>query len=393
MKPKLSEWHIYGNEQQGRFTVRKPDAEPLYYLDVLTSDVTNKNFFRILDKKQYELKDHLGNVRVAIGDMKIPTAVRGVAPFVVDEKAVNDYYPYGMLICDRSWSSGSSRYGYNGKENDNELKGTGNSLDFGERVFDPRIIRFPTPDKLKDKFAFQSSYVYAGDSPINSIDKDGKSKHTVFMWKVEEQSNGTFQVVEHPKCFSGPNGYRPIYDDHKYLGPNSDVNSYEYKGKPYSSLFDIPGKPGEYFKDQQSRGNDLILLSITAPITFTAIVATATVATPVATTILAIDFVYNLFSTSQNAINRNQPASPTSIAPLIGRTIGNKIDEKFGTENAGNIGEIIGNILNLRKDIKEIREAPLMLQKVNSTISAINNVNETKNSIEIPLIPKVKPKK
>jgi hypothetical protein len=33
----------------------------------------------ILDKKQYELKDHLGNVRVAIGDMKIPTAIRGEA--------------------------------------------------------------------------------------------------------------------------------------------------------------------------------------------------------------------------------------------------------------------------------------------------------------------------
>ena len=53
-----------------------------------------KNFFRILDKKQYErapevpkavwdnLKDHLGNVRVAIGDMKIPTGTRGLAPFV-----------------------------------------------------------------------------------------------------------------------------------------------------------------------------------------------------------------------------------------------------------------------------------------------------------------------
>ena len=53
-KPKLFEWHIYGNEQQGRFSVRKPDAEPLYYLDALTNDVTNQNLFRLLDKKQYE---------------------------------------------------------------------------------------------------------------------------------------------------------------------------------------------------------------------------------------------------------------------------------------------------------------------------------------------------
>ncbi len=42
-----------------------------------------------LDKKEYELKDHLGNVRVTIGDYKIPTATRGQVPFVVDEKSVS----------------------------------------------------------------------------------------------------------------------------------------------------------------------------------------------------------------------------------------------------------------------------------------------------------------
>ncbi|MCX6148624.1 MAG: hypothetical protein NTW25_15425 [Candidatus Kapabacteria bacterium] len=188
--PKLSEWHIYGNEQQGRFVTRKPDEANLYYLDALTEDVIKKNFKRILDKKQYELKDHLGNVRVAIGDMKIPTVTRGQAPFVVDEKAVNDYYPYGMLISDRSWSSGSSRYGYNGKEMDNELKGTGNSLDFGDRIFDPRIIRFPTPDKLKDRFAFQSSYVYANNNPIWAIDKNGNNGV-----KIIDQANKTITVL------------------------------------------------------------------------------------------------------------------------------------------------------------------------------------------------------
>ncbi len=55
--PKLAEWHIYGKEQQGRFAVKKPDidpiTDPLFYLDALTTDVTNKNFFRILDKKEY----------------------------------------------------------------------------------------------------------------------------------------------------------------------------------------------------------------------------------------------------------------------------------------------------------------------------------------------------
>jgi hypothetical protein len=128
--PQLSEWHIYGNEQQGRFSVKKPDydpiTDPLYYLDVLKDDVTKKNFFRILDKKQYELKDHLGNVRVAIGDMKIPTAIRGEAPFVVDEKSVSDFYPGGMSISDRSWQGTSYRYGYNAQEKSLEIDASGN---------------------------------------------------------------------------------------------------------------------------------------------------------------------------------------------------------------------------------------------------------------------------
>ncbi len=42
--PKLSEWHIYGNEQQGRFVTRKPKNTPLYYLANLTTDVINKNY-------------------------------------------------------------------------------------------------------------------------------------------------------------------------------------------------------------------------------------------------------------------------------------------------------------------------------------------------------------
>jgi hypothetical protein len=35
-------------------------------------------------------------------------------------------------------SSGSYRYGFNGKENDNEVKGAGNQQDYGMRIYDPR---------------------------------------------------------------------------------------------------------------------------------------------------------------------------------------------------------------------------------------------------------------
>ncbi|MEZ2442984.1 RHS repeat-associated core domain-containing protein [Chitinophaga sp. RCC_12] len=40
------------------------------------------------------------------------------------------------------------RYGFNGKENDNEVKGEGNQQDYGMRIYDPRLGRFLSVDPL-----------------------------------------------------------------------------------------------------------------------------------------------------------------------------------------------------------------------------------------------------
>ncbi len=40
------------------------------------------------------------------------------------------------------------RYGFNGKEKDNEAKGEGNQYDYGFRVYDPRLGRFLSEDPL-----------------------------------------------------------------------------------------------------------------------------------------------------------------------------------------------------------------------------------------------------
>ena len=51
-----------------------------------------------------------------------------------------------MIMPQRSMSSGSYRYGFNGKENDNDAKGTGNQQDYGMRIYDPRLGRFLSVD-------------------------------------------------------------------------------------------------------------------------------------------------------------------------------------------------------------------------------------------------------
>src|SRR5215218_8453250 len=50
--------------------------------------------------------------------------------------------------------SGTSvyRYGFNGKENDPEIKGEGNQQDYGMRIYDPRLGKFLSVDPLGKKY-------------------------------------------------------------------------------------------------------------------------------------------------------------------------------------------------------------------------------------------------
>jgi RHS repeat-associated protein len=65
------------------------------------------------------------------------------------------------------------RYGFNGKEQDNEVKGVGNWIDYGMRTYDPRIGRFPSLDPLTAKYPWYSPYQYAGNKPVWKKDIDG----------------------------------------------------------------------------------------------------------------------------------------------------------------------------------------------------------------------------
>ncbi len=66
------------------------------------------------------------------------------------------------------------RFGFNGKEKDNEVKGKGNSLDFGARIFDPRLGRWMSLDPLAAKYPSLSAYHFGANNPIVFIDPDGK---------------------------------------------------------------------------------------------------------------------------------------------------------------------------------------------------------------------------
>src|SRR5689334_22406348 len=78
-----------------------------------------------------------------------------------------------MPMPERSLSSINYRFGFNGKENDNETKGFGNSIDFGARIYDPRIAKWFAIDPLSQKYPSLSPYVFTDLNPIFHIDYDG----------------------------------------------------------------------------------------------------------------------------------------------------------------------------------------------------------------------------
>lgn len=129
-------------------------------------------------KRLFELNNHLGNVLITISDKKIGNSLNDSTVDYFDPQIINaqDYYPFGMLQPGRSYTrSGSTkyRYGLNGKENDNEVKGEGNQIDFGFRVYDPRLGKFLSVDPLYQKYPQYSPYHFSSNQPIHTRELEG----------------------------------------------------------------------------------------------------------------------------------------------------------------------------------------------------------------------------
>ena len=102
---------------------------------------------RIVGAREYELTDHLGNVTSIISDHKFPIALPVPRADSVDYytpqmvRSLTDYYPFGLPMPERSNTSLSYRYGFNGQEKDNEVYGLGASYSAEFWQYDARLGR------------------------------------------------------------------------------------------------------------------------------------------------------------------------------------------------------------------------------------------------------------
>lgn len=138
---------------------------------------------------EYNLKDHLGNVRTVIRK-----GSDGLAE-VVQEK---HYYAFGLEMSPLSRGSSTNKYLYNGKEYQNDL-GLG-WYDYGARFYDPAIGRWHSVDPLAEVSRRWSPYTYCYNNPMGFIDPDGMA---VYKYKIDINSSGAW--VETDKSYSTDN--------------------------------------------------------------------------------------------------------------------------------------------------------------------------------------------
>lgn len=72
-----------------------------------------------------------------------------------------------------SFFEGSYRYGFQAQEKDNEIKGTGNSVNYKYRMHDPRIGRFFAVDPLAAEYPYNSPYAFSENRVIDGIELEG----------------------------------------------------------------------------------------------------------------------------------------------------------------------------------------------------------------------------
>ena len=97
-------------------------------------------------------------------------------------------------------STANYRFGFNGKENDNESKGLGNQQDYGMRIYDVRLGRFLSVDPLAPRFPMLTPYQYASNNPIFNIDIDGLEGRP---WYTYDEKWNRAYLEQSPKAWKG----------------------------------------------------------------------------------------------------------------------------------------------------------------------------------------------
>jgi RHS repeat-associated protein len=127
-----------------------------------------------------------------------------------------------MLVPNRHGSSESYRYGFQGQEKDDEVKGEGNSLNYTYRMHDARVGRFFAIDPLFRDYPWNSPYAFSENRVIDGIELEGlevtpymeraPTNKPVFTENAGGVLNRTNNAAENTLHFLSNVTVRPLYN-------------------------------------------------------------------------------------------------------------------------------------------------------------------------------------
>jgi RHS repeat-associated protein len=155
-----------------------------------------------------------------------------------------------MLLNNRHGSvdSDAYRYGFQGQERDDELKGEGNSYNYTFRMHDPRIGRFFTIDPLAAKYPWYTPYQFSGNKVIHMVELEG-------LEEALPNPTGTRVRTPNNSYSSQPEGLIPLLDsDDRTVGYviSSGVGQGVYTWRNdngFVGYFDSEGREWSYYYD------------------------------------------------------------------------------------------------------------------------------------------------
>jgi RHS repeat-associated protein len=101
--------------------------------------------------------------------------------------------PFGVELKGRNLKKNNAknyRFGFQGQEGDDQIKGDGNSVNYEFRMHDPRLGRFFAVDPLAGNYSYNSPYAFSENRVIDGVELEGLefSKNTTFSVQVFKKS-------------------------------------------------------------------------------------------------------------------------------------------------------------------------------------------------------------
>lgn len=127
---------------------------------------------------------------------------------------------------DRHNPGGDYRYGFQGQEMDDEVKGEGNSINFRFRMHDPRIGRFFAIDPLTSKYPHYTPYSFSGNKIIVFRELEGLEEIHFKTYDKEKKA----WIEENPDLIVINNNLTENVNCYMYQNSNGDVIKAVYHG-------------------------------------------------------------------------------------------------------------------------------------------------------------------